>query len=207
MFFLPPMSTTAPTSEQIRARLVEALRLDLVGPTNDHAFANELQPEAPRRWYLTGYLVSAAEPGKPFITPLPESDGLQLVTTVRSLPESSLSGTRLPAGTRSVAVFLVNERSPDLERPYTRFAFQPRLRLETPAGKAFVARPDLRGGDGAPGGDETDERVADVQYRDVVDYAVGHGVSARWDRDSDDRCHTVETIWIPHAEVERGAPL
>jgi hypothetical protein len=35
------MSTTAPTSEQIRARLVEALRLDLVGPANDHAFASE----------------------------------------------------------------------------------------------------------------------------------------------------------------------
>jgi hypothetical protein len=40
-----------------------------------------------------------------------------------------------------------------------------------------------------------------------VDYAVGHGVSARWDRDSDDRCHTVETIWIPDAAVERVAPL
>ncbi len=318
------MSTTTPTSEQIRARLVEALRLDLVGPTNDHAFANELLPESPRRWYLTGYLVpttlpsdkktedegeddgidspaeqpasddgaevdrtaakkgllpssmglsvlvakgvdslratvewgdyayegpqgseaadgsstqgegavgivqkavsgprgyrrhpkaahatiqlAAAEPGKPFITPLPESDGLQLVTTVRTLPASSLGGTRLPAGTRSVAVFLVNERSPDLERPYTRFAFQPRLRLETPAGKPFVPRPDLRGGEGAPGGDETDERVADVQYRDIVDYAVGHGVSARWDRDADGSCHAVETSWIPDAEVERVEP-
>jgi hypothetical protein len=318
------MSTTTPTSEQIRARLVEALRLDLVGPTNDHAFANELLPESPRRWYLTGYLVpttlpsdkktedegeddgidspaeqpasddgaevdrtaakkgllpssmglsvlvakgvdslratvewgdyayegpqgseaadgsstqgegavgvvqkavsgprgyrrhpkaahatihlAAAEPGKPFITPLADADGLQLVTTVRTLPASSLGGTRLPAGTRSVAVFLVNERSPDLERPYTRFAFQPRLRLETPAGKPFVPRPDLRGGEGTPGGDETDERVADVQYRDVVDYAVGHGVSARWDRDADGSCHAVETSWIPDAEVERVEP-
>jgi len=46
------MSTTVPPSEQIRARLVESLRLDLVGPTNDHAFATELLPASPRRWYL-----------------------------------------------------------------------------------------------------------------------------------------------------------
>jgi hypothetical protein len=318
------MSATATTSEQIRARLVEALRLDLVGPANDHAFASELLPESPRRWYLTGYLVpttlptekksedegeddeidspaeqpasddgaevdrtagkkgllpssmglsvllgkaatsltatvswgdyayegpqgseaadgsstqaegvvgvvqkvatgprgyrrhpktaratidlSASEPGKPFVTPLDGSDGLRLVTTVREVPSTSLSGSRLPAGTKSVAVFLVNERSPDLERPYTRFAFQPHLRLETPSGTSFVARPDLRGGDGAPGGEDTDEKVADVQYRDVVDYAVGHGVSARWDRDTDGQCRAVETIWIPDAQVERVEP-
>jgi hypothetical protein len=122
------------------------------------------------------------------------------------VPATTLSGSRLPAGTRSVAVFLVNERTPDLERPYTRFAFQPRLRLETPAGKSFVPRPDLRGGDGGPGGEDSDEKVADVQYRDVVDYAVGHGVSARWDRGAEGRCQAVETIWIPDAEVERVEP-
>ena len=318
------MSATAATSEQIRARLVEALRLDLVGPANDHAFATELLPESPRRWYLTGYLVpttlpsekkseddgesdeidspaeqsasddgaevdrtaakkgllpssiglsvlaakgvdslaatvewgdyayegpqgseaadgsstqaegvagavqktvsglrgyrrhpktsratidlTAAEPGKPFVTPLDGSDGLRLVTTVREVPATSLSGGRLPAGTRSVAVFLVNERTPDLERPYTRFVFQPRLRLETPTGTSFVPRPDLRGGDGGPGGEDSDEKVADVQYRDVVDHAVGHGVSARWDRDGVGRCQSVETVWIPDAEVERVEP-
>jgi len=318
------MAPAAPTSEEIRARLVEALRLDLVGPTNDHPFAKELLPESPRRWYLTGYLVpttlpsdkkteddgvedeidspadqstsddgaevdrtaakkgllpssiglsvlvakgaealtatvewgdydyegpqgseasdgsspqaeglagtaqklltgprgyrrqpktttarvdlTAAEPGKPFSTPLANSEGLHLVTTIREVPSSSLSGSKLPKGTLSVAVFLVNERTPNGERPYTRFAFQPRLRLETPAATSFVARPDLRGGDGAPGGEDTDDRVADVQYRDVVDYAVGHGVSARWDLDADNHCTTVETTWIPDAEVERVEP-
>ena len=318
------MSAAPPTSEQIRARLVEALRLDLVGPTSDHAFANELLPESPRRWYLTGYLapttlpsekkteddgvedeidspaeqpasddgaeidrtaakkgllpssiglsvlvakgidtvtavlewgdytyegpqgseaadgsstqqegvvgavqkvvagprgyrrhpktatavidLAAAEPGKPCLTPLVGSDGLQLVTTVREVPSSSLSGSRLPAGTRSVAVFLVNERTPDLDQPYTRFVFQPRLQLSVPEGKCFVARPDLRGSDGSPGGEDADDKVADVQYRDVVDYAVGHGVSARWDLDNDRDCHKVETIWIPDAEVERVEP-
>ena len=35
------MSATAHTSKQIRTRLVEALRLDVVGPANDHVFTNE----------------------------------------------------------------------------------------------------------------------------------------------------------------------
>ncbi len=45
------------SSVTVRAELCEALRLDLVGPGNDHAFAKELLPEAPSRWYLTGFLV------------------------------------------------------------------------------------------------------------------------------------------------------
>jgi hypothetical protein len=70
------MSTTAPTSEQIRARLVEALRLDLVGPTNDHSFANELLPESPRRWYLTSYLVPTTLPSAKKSEDDGEDDGI-----------------------------------------------------------------------------------------------------------------------------------
>jgi len=50
------------TSEQIRSEVVQALRLDLVGPDNNHAFAQELLPESPSRWYLTGYLVPRSAP-------------------------------------------------------------------------------------------------------------------------------------------------
>jgi hypothetical protein len=50
---------TAPTTSLgIRTNLIEALRLDLVGPDNAHAFAHELLPEPPSRWYLTGFLVT-----------------------------------------------------------------------------------------------------------------------------------------------------
>lgn len=47
---------------EVRAKLVEALRLDLVGPWPGHVFASELLPETPTRWYLTGYLVPEAAP-------------------------------------------------------------------------------------------------------------------------------------------------
>src|SRR5258708_23110738 len=50
------------TSQAIRAKLVEALQLDLVGPSNDHAFAQELLPESPKRWYLAGFLVPTDAP-------------------------------------------------------------------------------------------------------------------------------------------------
>jgi hypothetical protein len=47
------------TSPEARAKLVEALQLDLVGPWPEHPFARELLPENPTRWYLTGYLGKA----------------------------------------------------------------------------------------------------------------------------------------------------
>ena len=54
------MSQTNSTA--VRAGLVEALRLDLIGPDNDHAFVHELLPESPTRWYLTGFLVPRQAP-------------------------------------------------------------------------------------------------------------------------------------------------
>ena len=53
---------TAATSDKVRSKLVEALKLDLVGPWPGHPFANELLPESPTRWYLTGYLVPDTAP-------------------------------------------------------------------------------------------------------------------------------------------------
>lgn len=50
------------TSEDVPFAIVEALRVDLVGPMNDHPFANELLPESSRTWYLTGYLVPTTMP-------------------------------------------------------------------------------------------------------------------------------------------------
>lgn len=297
------------TSATIRAELVEALRLDLVGPDNDHAFANELLPESPRRWYLTGFLVPIGapeeqrtdaqaieeldaggdidgddagppdrgaakksflpsslglsvlippavsslqvrvvfgdydwekgddeEPGTdapmetpdtdtgggrrggyrriprdesvdvtlplagsgPERVPVPNSQGLLLVVTCRTVPDTG----ELPSGTRSVSVFLVNEREPDPERGYRRFVFQTGLVLT--AAEPLVARPDLRGCGNGECTAEWDERVGDLQYRDVCEYAVGHGVAAEPVPGSDGR--SVRSVWIPAAEVERVAP-
>ena len=73
---------------------------------------------------------------------------------------------------------------------------------ELTCGEGFVARPDPRSWELE---DEWDQRVGDLQYRDVCEYAGGHGVSPAW-YESDGRCETVRTTWLPSAEVERVAP-
>ena len=308
-------------STLIRAGLVEALRLDLVGPDNDHVFAHELLPESPTRWYLTGFLVprhapeeqrtdaqaqeeleagggeidaddgappdhaaagksylpsslglsvlvaggvqalearvvwgdyayegagdepapdqevapggeeEGREPAAPGDSPvpvlrgyrrtpcaaglsldipapgsqpvtraLPQSRGLKLVITSRQVPATA----NLPTGTRSVAVFLVNERQPNQEHGYRAFAFQARLILRSPV--PFVARPDPRGfGDGELS-EEWDAKVGDLHYRDLFEYAVGHGVAAKVSLDADQACYQVASEWLPTAEVERVEP-
>src|SRR2546430_14561888 len=40
----------------VRAGIVRALELDLVGPGPDDSLATEILPQAPSRWYLTGFL-------------------------------------------------------------------------------------------------------------------------------------------------------
>ena len=54
--------------------------------------------------------------------------------------------------------------------------------------------------------DDWDERVADLHYRDVHTYAVGHGVATEADLDPEGHCRTVRTVWIPRAAVEFVAP-
>src|SRR4051794_33704062 len=44
-------------SVEVRAKLVEALQLDLVGPENGSDLEAEILNQAPSRWYLTGFLV------------------------------------------------------------------------------------------------------------------------------------------------------
>jgi hypothetical protein len=54
----------APTSCEVRAKLVDALRLDLVGPWAGHGLAEEKLPGwvRPSTWYLTGFLIPSGTP-------------------------------------------------------------------------------------------------------------------------------------------------
>ena len=109
----------------------------------------------------------------------------------------------VPDGTRAVAVFLVNERTPvsddEVSEKDRVFVFQAGLALGCEAG--FVPRPNPRGGADA----EPDERVADLQYHDAVEYAVGHNVSVGAVVDGA-RCCRAVTTWTPRAVVEVVEP-
>jgi hypothetical protein len=279
------------TSAQVRSKLVEALRLDLVGPGTNLGDPKEVLPQAPSRWYLTGFLVplgakaeqrtdetaeddldqagsdggadedvpaekASARPryfpssiGASILVPtgtkgmrvivrwgdyrrckeppeewervpreevvpvdltkateqplelkVPKSDGL--VVAYLSRPIGILAtGTEVPAGARTVSIFVVNRRAeaPDETRDEA-FAFQ--VQLEILADVEFLRRPDLRGG----ASDDWDELVADLQYRDDGEYSVGHNVATEAIRENEACCKVVRTCWIPEAEVEKVEP-
>ena len=125
---------------------------------------------------------------------VPSSGGLKLRVAVREI--DGRGHNELPAGTKSVSVFLVNERPADANDPDRAYAFQ--AELEVRSTRPFVPRPDLRGAHAR----DWDEQMADLHYADTPEYATGHGVSADWDL-VDDACHVVRSTWIPKATVER----
>ena len=138
----------------------------------------------------------SATAGGPRPQPVPNSDGLILHAVARPVDAASFAG-RIAPGTRSVSLFLVNDRiaSSDRERDEA-FAFQAEIEVRSAA--PFVPRPDPR----EVSGDDWDERVADLHYAHTPEYAAGHGVSADWEL-VDGACRVLRTTWTPVAEVEK----
>ncbi len=299
------------TPVEVRRGLVDALKLDLVGPDNGSDLEAEVLSQAPSRWYLTGFLVpleagddqkcdqtaqdeidsgerndsgdddttpeSAAarraffpssiglsllvpeatrsldlevhwgdyhaqgfddqqkdpddadgsraakhafvlwgrkphsptmtvplpsETKKPIEHEVPDSKGLFIAVCVRPVQALGIAQGLLPPGTRSVSIFLVNRRDPlNVSESWDEhFIFQAALRVHSQ--QPLIPRPNVIG----QHTDEWDERVADLQHRDVYEYAVGHGISTHAEVNTEGKCHTVRTSWIPQAEVERVAP-
>ena len=124
---------------------------------------------------------------------LPGSGGLGLRVVERPVGADPVL---IPAGTRSVSVFLVNHRAPDGESPDRAFVFQ--AEMEVRCDRGFVPRPDLRGARAVG----WDERVADLHYADTPAYAAGHGVSVDWEI-VNGGCSLLRTAWVPSAEVEQ----
>ncbi|WP_437552938.1 DISARM system helicase DrmA [Sorangium sp. So ce367] len=114
-----------------------------------------------------------------------------------------LSRRRADGDGLTVSVFLVNRRPPGSPRDAA-FAFQAALALHCEEG--LTARPNLRGRDDGRDNVDADEQVAELQYRDAVEHAVGHNVATAARLDEDGVCRRVETVWIPSAEVERVVP-
>jgi hypothetical protein len=102
-------------------------------------------------------------------------------------------------GTRALALFVVNGREPLANGPQDeRCLFQVSLEISCAGG--IVARPTRTGG----GATDLDASIADLQFRDRCEYAVGHGVSVAVDQPADGGpVTTVRTAWIPRAEVPR----
>ena len=133
---------------------------------------------------------------------VPNSRGVKVYISARDV--KNVGGVEgVPAGTRAVSVFVVNQRDPEAEeRADEANLYQVELRLSLK--ERFVPRPNVRG----LVGDDPDERIADLQYRDVYEFAVGHGVATRAVCGGP-HCADVRTTWIPVAAVEKvdAAPV
>ena len=275
----------------VREKLVEALQIDLVGPGRGLGDPKEVLPQAPSRWYLTGFLVplgakpeqrkdetaeddldeagetgevdenvpvekAAARPrffpssiGASVIVPsdavdvkvkvrwgdyrrrsesleewertereeivsialahangiakekpVPNSDGLTIAYLSRSVGLLAAEA-EFPADAHILSIFVVNRRAemPD-DRRDEAFVFQ--VQLELGSESEFLRRPNLRG----IASDDWDESVADLQYRDVGEFAVGHNVATEAIQEDEVCCKVVRTRWIPMAEVEKVDP-
>ena len=136
---------------------------------------------------------------KPEETNVPGSKGLVVAVSVQPVASDGADGG-LPVGVRCASVFLVNRRTPAPDETRDEaFVFQ--AQLEVHCDQGFVARPNLR----SLQSDDWDEQVADLQYRDACEYAVGHSVATEAVL-TERQCRTVLTCWIPESEVERVAP-
>ena len=142
--------------------------------------------------------LSAVATGEPKSFPVTDSDGLKVVCLFRETQVTTVGGS---IEARAVSLFVVNRRQPAMDDDLqdTAFAFQVEMSVE--ADQPLVPKFDPSGLES----DDWDERLADLHYRDVAEYAVGHNVSIRADV-RDDECHRVHTEWMPRAEVERVEP-
>ena len=168
--------------------------------------ANEVTPRSPLRWRREPHRVEITlnlpqETSKAVEKDVPGSEGLRVAVSVRPVKTLGIAEGMVPDGTRSVSVFLVDHRTPLLSSDHwdERFIFQAGLTAHS--AEALVARPNLKG----HATNDWDDRLADLQYRDVCEYSVGHGVATHSEIDADGKCRTVRTCWIPTAEVEHVA--
>jgi hypothetical protein len=146
------------------------------------------------------------QPPRTVQLPLNEKD----VEQGRSLPDTpgirvcgkleTADAPGLPPRARALSVFVVNERTPgEKGRVDEQFIFQ--VQMEVSFSKGFLARPNRQG----EGSGDPDDETADLQFRNHVEWAVGHGVAI----EPHDGTSTVQpatrirTTWLPEAEVRR----
>ncbi len=168
--------------------------------------ASDEDPEHPERkvWQRTqrAHRLEVAIPaGRLARIEVAGSRGVWLYISARDIGNLGAKGQEGKwLGVRAVSVFLVNERDPLVEeRKEEGHLFQAKLILKLEEG--FVERPNLRG----LGDHDEDERIADLQYRDAFEFAVGHNVSTQAKKEGN-VCREVCSKWVPVAAVEKIEP-
>ena len=135
--------------------------------------------------------------GSPRPEPVRNSGGLTLHAVARPVDAAHFAG-RIPPGTRSVSVFLVNGRRPSSDRERDEaFAFQ--AEIEVRSSVPLVPRPDPR----EVSGNDWDERVADLHYANTHPSTRPATAYPRTGTLVEGACRSLRTAWTPAADVEK----
>lgn len=116
------------------------------------------------------------------------AEGVELRWLVRRVPQGE-------GGALLLTLFLTNRRAETRPRDPA-FLFQPRIEVES---DALVGRTDARVGRA----DDLESRIAALHYREVREWAVGHGIGAEPVVEPDGSVRRVRTTWMPRTEVAR----
>ena len=143
--------------------------------------------------------ISAVETGVPALFAVPNSAGLEVLCLVRPTTVRTYDGD---LNVRAVSMFIVNRRRPieQIDQQDAAFAFQVEMSVEVD--RPLVPHPNPRGLDSG----DWDERLADLHYRDVTEYAAGYNVSTSAET-ADGECRRVRTEWMPQSAVEPTEPV
>jgi hypothetical protein len=124
--------------------------------------------------------------------PLRDHTGLLLTGKLRAA-----GGSKAGKDNRALTLFFVNQRTlTDKDKPDEATLFQ--VKMELAFERGILPRENTRGANS----DDWDDRVSDLQFRNVFEYAVGHGVSAEVPA-GQERVTQVATTWLPSHEVPR----
>ena len=138
--------------------------------------------------------LSVSEHGLSVGQEVPGSGGLWVVGHLKRTGADEV-GLGVVEGTRVVSLFVVNRRAPQVAAVQDQaFAFQVEMGVSASCG--IMARPDPKD---ARSGD-WDAAVADLQFRGVREWGVGHGVSVVSEGGAGG---VVRTRWLPSATVKR----
>ena len=117
-------------------------------------------------------------------------------------PELQLHFRRRVDGTRqTITVTLINKASESDDRRRDEIClFQAGIAVEAvgPSGGGAIRPRRVL----SPASGDEDAQSAALLYRDVVEYAVGHGVAAVWEPSTEACVARVATSWMPHAHVK-----
>ncbi|MFO0590340.1 MAG: DISARM system helicase DrmA [Polyangiaceae bacterium] len=138
------------------------------------------------------------------LDPAALQSGIRVKDTVGLVLEGQLKEVPqvrgLPDGAQALAIFVVNRRGAGQKgRRDEQIFFQVEMVVEHAGG--IVPRPNVADEDS----DQWDQKVADLQFRDRVEYAVGHGVAVEVPP-GQSPVTRVKTTWLPEYEVRRVVP-